>query len=775
MAQQLVNVRGHYPKGYPKYAGPGEGTTYDPAALEKAVEIPDLDNFKTAILETQGSSFVTDFFARNLCARDWWYARWNYQTFDGRKWGDPDTGIDPWPWPGSSDTRVRTVEKVIGEHRTLASYAFHNMKLQAKSTRPAVSIRESQQATTLLNWMFFSHMQAELHREMRLAVTWRNGYGSAIVRADWKQTRRLEYIEVNVMGLQEFVNEPAVAAFVGEGVGIPIGENLDITDLQEMIMDPSYRDDLARLLKAVSHDYLSLKDAQKKVDDLRQLRTVEVPIPSVFESQPRLSALRPMIDVLFPPVADDLQRVPWTDAIEFVSETELRDRIETAGYDKDFVEEAISRRGVSSQSDWRLTSIAERSAITGAASTTLPFENVIELHHFYTLVQDRGVPARFCTVLHMDVDIPAKHAPAGYEHQESCFHPLRFEINDRPILSSRGIAEIAYTWEQELKAQYDAQSDRTALELRPPLVTTYDQVQKMKENVQPGAIIPMRKFDDAQWMRMSAPSAASVGIIQAIEQRIEAYWGIFGLNLDPDLKKLRQEEFTTDILLEFKPIIQQVMKLMRQLLPESDVAAVVGQLQRPFHISRQEIQGEFEISATVDLRNIDSDWLKEKLGYFQQLAQMDTMGLLDKAALLKSGAEAIDYSFADMAIQNPQAASQAEIQDEQRAVDLIIGSGQDQPLPQGANYQLRLQTLQAKQQSITQNPATMKIIQGNPDVMKVLLNRAQFFQRQLQQQQNAQIGRMQVTQTFNKNAPQPDVAGGGGAISQLTGASSVGY
>ena len=54
-------------------------------------------------------------------ARDWWYARWDYQTFDGRKWGDPRNGIVPWPWPGASDSRIRTVEKVIGQHRTLGT------------------------------------------------------------------------------------------------------------------------------------------------------------------------------------------------------------------------------------------------------------------------------------------------------------------------------------------------------------------------------------------------------------------------------------------------------------------------------------------------------------------------------------------------------------------------------------------------------------------------------------------------------------------------------
>jgi hypothetical protein len=764
MAQQLVNVRGHYPQGYPRGGGSafGGGSSYDPAALEKATETPDLTTFKTAIFDAQGSSLARDYYTRNLCARDWWYSRWDYQTVDARKWGCPEAGIQPWPWPGACDTRVRMVEKVIGQHRTIATFALRNMKVQAKSTRPAVTIRESQQATTLLNWMLFSHMQAELHREARLAISWRNGYGASILHVDWKQTRQLDYIDVNVMGLQEFVNEPAVAQFIGQDSQIPIGENLDITDLQEMIMDPAYADDLAKMLVAVSHDYLTLKTARAKLDDLRAIRTVTIPVPYVFESRPRWTARRPMVDVLFPTYADDLQRVPFYDIIEFVSETELRDRVETAGYSEAFVEAALEFRGPSSSGDWRLTTAAERTAITGVGPGNM--DNDIELHHFYTLVQDRDVPARFCTVFHIDVDIAAKHEPAGYDHGEACVHPLRFEIEDRPILASRGIAEIAYTWEQELKAQYDAQSDRTALTLRPPLLTTYDQVQKMKESIQPGVVIPMRKFDEAEWMRMPPWDQVSIMIIQEVEKRVDDHFGIFGAEVDPDLKKLRREELVDDILLELKGPTQQTMKLMRQLLPDADIAAVVGPLTRPFHITRAEIQGEWEISATVDLRNIDSDWLKEKLGFLAQLAQLDTQGILDKTALLKAGAEAIDYSFADMAIQDQQPATQAEVQDEQRAVDLIIGSGQDQPLPQGANYQLRLQTLQAKQQSITQNPATMKIIQSNPDIIKVLLNRAAYYQRQLQQQQNAQIGRMQVSQTFNKNAPQvaaPPMMGAG--------------
>ncbi len=66
--------------------------------------------------------------------------------------------------------------------------------------------------------------------------------------------------------------------------------------------------------------------------------------------------------------------------------------------------------------------------------------------------------------------------------------------------------------------------------------------------------------------------------------------------------------------------------------------------------------------------------------------------------------------------------------------------------------QLRLQTLQEKMQAAQNNPATQRIMQQNPEIMKVLENRATFFQRQMQQQQNAQIGRMQVSNTFDKQA-----------------------
>src|SRR4030095_6681736 len=79
--------------------------------------------------------------------------------------------------------------------------------------------------------------------------------------------------------------------------------------------------------------------------------------------------------------------------------------------------------------------------------------------------------------------------------------------------------------------------------------------------------------------------------------------------------------------------------------------------------------------------------------------------------------------------------------------------GRDQPLPQGANYQLRLSTLQNAMQEFQQNPALQRAVQKNPLVVKVLENRATYYQRQMQQLKTAQIRRMQVSKTSATKAP----------------------
>jgi hypothetical protein len=240
---------------------------------------------------------------------------------------------------------------------------------------------------------------------------------------------------------------------------------------------------------------------------------------------------------------------------------------------------------------------------------------------------------------------------------------------------------------------------------------------------------------------------------------------LFGNEVDPALKQQRQQERADNVLIEMKPIVAQTGQLCQQLLPDAKVAAVTGGLGRPFHMNRDQIQGQYEMKLTVDMRALDPQFLEQKLGYMERMAALDTTGQIDRNKYVRLGLEAIDVTMADETIQNTEVASEKEISDERTAISIIIGSGVDQPLPKAGNFQLRLQTDQTMLQELQSNPAAMKNIQNNPETMKVIQNRMTYFQRQIQQTENAKIGRTQVSSTFSNKAPQmeqPMLGTGGG-------------
>src|SRR4029077_9527902 len=120
---------------------------------------------------------------------------------------------------------------------------------------------------------------------------------------------------------------------------------------------------------------------------------------------------------------------------------ELTDRIETMGYDGNFVDEAIGLKGKSSAGMWsRVDPLAPLvgGPVYQTGSRREDYEERIELHHFTQKGHDRGVPTLYETVFHMDIEDEAKHGPCEYSHAQYSYHELRNEYHERAILTSRG-------------------------------------------------------------------------------------------------------------------------------------------------------------------------------------------------------------------------------------------------------------------------------------------------------------------------------------------------
>src|SRR6202022_1418645 len=129
---------------------------------------------------------------------------------------------------------------------------------------------------------------------------------------------------------------------------------------------------------------------------------------------------------------------------------------------------------------------------------------------------------------------------------------FRFEKHERPILSSRGIAEQAYTWEQEIKKQRDGRTDLTDLALRPPVFAPYQDVLRIKQSFCPGVIWPERRPNELRFMQPPATVQSSIEIEKSVEAMVNEYFGLFGAEVDPILKQLRQQELADDFIMELK-------------------------------------------------------------------------------------------------------------------------------------------------------------------------------------------------------------------------------
>ena len=686
------------------------------------------------------------FYQRMEQARSWWYSQWAGQTVDGRK--HVAYQGDCFPWDGASDSRLRIVATLISDQVSVRKFAFFQSKIQARSVRPLTQAGESNKSTKLLQWTVYNHMWPQVLREVPLVYNWWQGYGVGFLGIEWEQQRRLELFPISVQDLADILGA--------------LGAGEDATmELLDAFSDPAREDEFTVLVQQLS-PILTRPDARQIVKSLRETGTASVPVAYPFINKPRWTALRPCVDVLFPSETSDLQEARWFCRMDdWVSETELKDRIKTENYDPAFVDEMLKHKGepgLSSQPWSTRNGVPPRS-----------YRNLMQLYHFYYKAIDNGTPCMYKTVFNPVVKakggkpLCAKHGMAEYDHGQYPAIEFCRRTEDRRILGSMGIAEEAYTDELDIKRQQDGLSDRTSLVHRPPMIVPYSRVKDIKNSPIPGAVLGVSRPREVDWMPLPPTDATPVAVIQMVQQRLDRRYGLFGGDVDPELKQMRRMEAGQDTLALMGLALEQTWQLIQQYEAPEEVAEVVGEMAKPFPVSREEIQGKHDISATTDMRMLDAEYAQEKLSLIGQ-----AMAFKQEGVLFNMAVEAIDPDAAD-ALEQSQVSPEAqekERQDELNAIGQAM-NGIEAPLPMYGNHQLRLQILMQNTLQ-SQNPLMMQRLQAAPDSQEILKNRAQFFMNQIQQYtQNPTIGRALQTSTFApKQAPQLQAPPGGGAPGQ---------
>jgi len=691
----------------------------DPLAI--ATNVPDvgdlLSEYNRAMINSTQGNLTIKF-------DDVRFARWAGQSDDGKKHSEVRPEGDPaWPFEGASDVRNRLIDSTCNELSSLLVTAFERSNIRANGVE-LNDMTISGVATTLLQWVRDNKMPLELRREAKLAAQYALQYGWSAFFVGWRQ---------NISKREQPVTMDEVIA-IAQQSGSPT-----LMQLPELIMRQS--EEAAAIIQAAVPGTTE-SEAKRMVRELAETGMTTRDEEYVSKNLPEIVALKPWDEIIFPPETSDLQRSRVIFRRTWMSEVEIREKITTEGWNKDWVELAVQMAGKSST--MYNTNILPTTELL--VYNALNYQNMIEVVYCYTKSLDGKAPCIYYTVICPQAAVDhrkerisyAIHERLDYAHGEYPFVEFRRECIRRAITDTRGVPELAHTDQDEIKAQHDSIRDHTAFSTLPPIkvVKRIGAINK----VGPGIQLPVVNPTDYSFMEPPArePTVA-FKLIERVEASHAAYFGTVNPLVAPSKTQLAQQDLVNTWLLTWRSVYRQMFSLCCQYMSPEEIQRITGG-QLPQSLS--EIHNEFDLTVKFDVMDLDKEYIAQKIQFLSQIAQMDTGGVLNRNKLTAMMIQAVAPEMAQELILDPQDASRQMFKDVQSDIgNMLLGN---EALYQ-ENDPAAQTKLQYAQQVMQSNPKAQAALQQDENFKALFENYVKSLQMSIMQQQNAQIGRIGVT------------------------------
>lgn len=685
------------------------------------------------------------------------HATWDGQSEDGRKWSK-NYGREVFPWEGCSDQRIRLTDEAIDEISMLEVTAFFNAQVMAMA-QEANDVDAAGRVQTLVNYEIKQRLRAELWREVNYASQWKNIFGHSLLHPSWTTPWTMGRATLTETELAEMVavfRVPTLAdpeAEMPEGAAAMVLEESAIA-VAEGLMDSGRA---GELLEVIRQRFPTLSERRLR-NVLKQLKTegaAEFRVPVKQPGRPCVRALTPGVDVVYPAWVDCMDEAPWIAVACRVSEPELRAKVVTEGWSETFVDAMLENgpsrvlelgtmvRNLSAQVNRVFNRAARQTWRTKIETDPTAYEY---FHVFLKTVDEDGYPAMQEIVLHPDVSA-GEDGVVGFDRlldywmPGTCFVDLRREFKSRGLWDTRGVPEVVESEQWQRKQLTDSLMDRTALLTRPPLKVNPRRLinNKGQADVRPGGKVPNAPGDDADWMRPPAMDGTPIEMDKVIGRRVANLLGLAHAEVPPTKTAMHQQWIVTNFLTQMRELVLKILALDQQYMDPMQVSRVIGTGPLPFQITREEIQGQYDVALMFDVRTLDAEFVKKRWEAIEKAFSLDRTGVLNDVAVTRWILASIDPNLADIAVPDVQAATAEEIEEEKAAVAMMASGVEPSMKEGGQNFRLRLQVMQ---QTIQANQELMALYQQGGNFAKMVEARRQHFEFQLEQQQNAVIGRV---------------------------------
>jgi hypothetical protein len=476
------------------------------------------------------------------------------------------------------------------------------------------------------------------------------------------------------------------------------------------------------------------KRAKKALKDLRKNGEAELPIVRRQINAPEVKTLAPDGDFFFPPYVTDPQRAPYCFWRTYYTPQELENKVITDGWDEGFVDYVIEHyRGVSIDSIEREQEGRRSISLTDNAYEA---EELIEITYGYQRLidQEDGSEGIYCTVFHREFE--GNEMAQGYAKFELLNgyedYPVvvtKLSEDSKRLYDTNTIPSVLRGIQNQVKVERDSRIDRNSLATLPPILHPVGQA---PNDWGPGRMIPYRRKGDLDFAPTPAYNQGSLEMEQTQQTQADR---LVGLDENSNISQIRQQFLVDKFLSHTAEVLRMAFKCFQRFGPDEVFFRVTG-TPDPLTFTKGNPDENFDILINFDVQNTDPETVKSKLAQFVQLNQLNANNRLNVDSLLDIAAAEIDPVMADAVLQPVETAQQEVVQGVTDDLSKIY-SGIEQPArPAGAS--IAIQVIQ----QYSQQPDIAQRLQTDPAFAERLQKYAGQYTFQVQQAQNAQIGRV---------------------------------
>jgi hypothetical protein len=619
---------------------------------------------------------------------------WEGKSDDLRK-----QGANAFPWQGASDIEVNVVGERIDAFVAILDQALQRSHIKAFPTSMA-SMPRASMVSGFLKWMRSTYIP-NFRQQMELGANYLLEKGLMVSYVGWKREKRTYLQQVSIEEIAQVS-----------------------PDLAELIVSGADDEMVFGMLQTAFPD-LSSKRAKKAIMDLRKKGLAEVSVPRTSVDCPVVYSCAPDGEVLFPSYVTDPQRAPYVFWRTFLTSQELEKKVTSEGWDADWVENAIERlRGKDSMYlDGEKLKTIDRLPITDDNDL------VMVVYGYQRLIDEEdGSEGIYCTVFHPTTEGFAKHELLnGYDDYP--FVVTRLSNDQKRMYETQTFSDILRGAQMQIKTERDSRIDRASLATLPPLLHPAG---RPPSDWGPGVRVPYRRLGEIQW---GPPPPADNGSVEVEVSMTAQADRAVGLDMSNPISASRQQFVVSKFLDHVRDVLNMAWKLYQRMGPDEVFFQVTGN-PNPQVMTKGSADENFSIVVNFDSQSNDPETAETQLKNMVSLVQLDRNGIMDVNKLLEFTASSINPIFADYVLQPAEEAQQKVAKNVTDDLAKIFAGIEVPAQPNGA--QMAMQMIQA----YVQQPDVAARAQQDEAFAARLQKYSEQYSFQLQQMQNAEIGRI---------------------------------